>query len=123
MTTYRRSSCQPLFAFFASLFGLYLSGESLTAQEKNTSALQEMIKDPLRLDPGGDVTFVTFSPDGKTLAYGIAPFGVDGEGSKVEAATILMSVAEGKERLRIPAENGKWPNAGRFFTERQTARH
>jgi hypothetical protein len=108
MTTYRRNSFQPIFVLSASLFGLYLSGELLPAQEKNTSGQQETIKDPLRLEPGGDVTFVTFSRDGKTLAYGLAPFGVDGPGSKVEAATVLINVADGKEKLRITADKLTW---------------
>jgi WD40 repeat protein len=82
--------------------------------DKKTFDQEEAIRESCRLDPGGTVTFVTFSPDGKTLAYGLAPFGVDGPGSKVEAATVLINVADGKEKLRIPADKSGWPNAGLF---------
>ncbi len=104
-------------ALLALLLAVYPSRESLLARHNEPASKQTALEEFRRLDPSGCVTFVVFSPDGRTLAYGLSPFGVDGEGSKVVASTVVMNVADGKEKFRIPAEKWKWPNEARYSAD------
>ncbi len=114
MIAQRRTVHCVLFVIAVILLSLHLCGKALLAQAKDKPRQDEAVKEPLRLNPVGAVTFLAFSPDGKTLAFGLSPFGVDGEGSKVEAATVLINVADGKEKLRIPAEKLLLPYTALF---------
>ncbi len=91
-----------------------LNGPTLRAEGKEPAKQKKELEELLRLDPGGCVGFVALSPDGKTLAYGLSPFGIEGPESKVAGATVLINVADGKERLRILSEKGEWPSEALF---------